>query len=113
MENTTLSQESRMQPGQQGDYRPALNPSDWTWLPTPVAPTADRVVYEAARRAELDDIRRLDPRYRPTLHRLRAREGGEESRPWDGAPLPPQDQEERDKVTRELYLSRRFLVCAV
>ena len=32
-------------------------PPDWIWVPTPAAPTPDRAAYEAARRAELDDVR--------------------------------------------------------
>jgi hypothetical protein len=113
MQNATLSQESNMQTDEQENYQPAPIPPDWTWLSTPVAPNADRVSYQAARRAELDDIRRLDLRYRELLDYFRPLGNREDKGPWDGDTLSPQDLKQRDKVARELYLSHRFLVCAV
>jgi hypothetical protein len=112
MENTPLLQESNMQTDDQDNTRPDPIPPDWTWLPTPAAPKPDRAAYEAARRAELDDVRRLDLHYRQLLNYLRplGNSGGTD---LGRDNLSPQDREEHDKVTHELCLSHRFLVCAV
>jgi hypothetical protein len=110
METTTLLQESNMQAD---NARSDPIPPDWTWLPTPAAPQPDRVAYEAARRAELDDVRRLDLHYRQLLNYLRRLGNSGGTDPLHRDNLLPQDREEYDKVTHELYLSHRFLVCAV
>jgi len=94
-----------------GNTRPDRNFPDWD--PTATAPKPDRATYEAARRAELDHIRRLDVTYRQLLNYLRPQRihGDDDLRDRDD--LSRQDKEERDKAEHELYLSRRVLVCAV
>ena len=112
MENTTLLQESSMPAEDQFNSQPNLILADWTWVPTPADPKPNRAAYEAGRRAELDDVRRLDQHYRQLLNYLRflgTRGDDDLSRRQD---LSPEDREEQDKVARELYLSHRFLVCA-
>jgi hypothetical protein len=49
-----------------GNTRPDRNFPDWD--PTATAPKPDRATYEAARRAELDHIRRLDVTYGQLLN---------------------------------------------
>jgi hypothetical protein len=100
-----------MQNDDQDNTRPDPIPPDCPWLPTPAAPRPDRVAYEAARRAELDDIRLLDLQYRQLLNNLRALGNRRDDDPWGRDNLSPQGQ--YDKVAHELYLGHRLLVCAV
>jgi hypothetical protein len=112
MENIPLLQEDNMQTDDQDNTQPERVPPDWAWLRAPVAAKPDRAAYEAARRAELDDVRRLDLHYRQLLEYVHpGRSGGNDFVGCDN--LSPQDREEHDKVNHELYLSHRFLVCAV
>jgi hypothetical protein len=113
MQNATLLQKSNMPADDRFNSQPNPIPLDWTWVPTPAVSKPDRAAYEAARRAELDYVRLLDLHYRQLPNYLSSLGiGGEDglSRCND---LSPQDREEHDKVARELYLSHRFLVCAV
>ena len=102
-----------MQTDDPDNTRPDPIPPDWIWVPTPAAPTPDRAAYKAARRADLDDVRLLDLHYRQLLNYLRPLRNLGDNDPWGRDKLSPQDREEHDKVAHELYLSHRFLVCAV
>jgi hypothetical protein len=85
-------------------------PFDWTGVQAPVADRPDRATYEAARRAELDHIRRLDVTYRQLLN-YRCPERiprNDDLRDRDDL-----SREERDKAVHELYRSRRVLVCVI
>jgi hypothetical protein len=113
MESTTLLQESNMPAHDQFNSQPNLILADWTWVPTPAAPKPKRAAYEAARRAELDDVRRLDLHYRQLLSYLRSLGISGDDALSRGNDLSPEDGEKHDKLARELYLSHRFLVCAV
>jgi hypothetical protein len=113
MKTTTLLQESNMQADEQFNSRPNSVPLDWSWVPTPAPPKPNRAAYEAARRAELDDVRRLDQNYRQLLNYLRPLGIRGDDDLWGRDHLSPEDREEHDKAARELYLSHRFLVCAV
>jgi hypothetical protein len=113
MESTTLLQESNMPAHDQFNSQPNLILADWTWVPTPAAPAPTRAAYEAARRAELDDVRRLDLHYRQLLNYLRSLGISGDDDLSGGNDLSPEDREEHDRLARELYLSHRFLVCAV
>jgi hypothetical protein len=97
----------------QDDTRLDPAPFDWTGALTPAPVKPDRATYEAARRAELDHIRRLDVTYRQLLnYRCPQRIRGDDDL-QDRDDLSRHDREERDKVAYELYLSRRVLVCVV
>ena len=96
----------------QFNSQPNLILADWTWVPTPAASKPKRATYEAARRAELDDVRRLDLHYRQLLNSLRSLGMPGDHDLSGGNDISPEDREEQDKVARELYLSHRFLVCA-
>ena len=113
MENTTLLQESSMPAEDQFNSQPNPIPLDWTWIPIPAVPKPNRAAYEAARRAELDDVRRLDLHYRQLLNDLHSLEIRGDDDLSGGNDLSPEDRQGHDKVARELYLSHRFLVCAV
>ena len=109
MENTTLLQESNVPADDQ--FNMIL--SEWTWVPTPAAAKPTRAAYEAARRAELDDVRRLDLHYRELLNYIRFLGIRGDDALSGRSDLSPEDRGEPDKVARKLYLSHRFLVCAV
>jgi hypothetical protein len=100
-------------PDDQNNSRRDPTSFDWTGALTPVAAKPDRASYEAARRAELDHIRRLDVTYRQLLNYLRPQRirGDDDLRNRDDPSR--HDKEERDKAEHELYLSRRVLVCVV
>jgi hypothetical protein len=97
----------------QDNTRPDPTRSDWNWDSTPNACKTDRTTYEAARRAELDHIRRLDVTYRQLLnyHRPQRIRGDDDLR--DRGDLSRQDSEEHDKAAHELHMNYRVLVHAV
>jgi hypothetical protein len=97
----------------QNNSRPYSTPFDWTGVQPPVADRPERATYEAARRAEIDHIRRLDVTYRQLLnHRCPQRIRGDNDL-RDRDDLSRSDREERDKAVHELYLCRRVLVCVI
>jgi hypothetical protein len=113
MENATLLRQSNMPSEDQFDSQTNPSPPEGTWHATPAFPQPNRAAYEAARRAELDDVRLLDLHYRQLLNQLLSLgiHGDDDlSRRND---LSPELREAHDRVARDLYLSRRFLVCAV
>jgi len=87
---------------------PALN-----WKPTRTSPKADRATYHAARRAELDRIRRLDLAYHELLSYLRPLGSRGDHGHRDGDDASRQVSHERKKAEHELHLCRRVLVHAV
>ena len=112
MQNARLLQESDKPVDDQFSGQTDPIPLDWTWVATPAAPKPNRAAYEAARRAELEDVRLLDLHYRQLLndlHSLGIPGDHDLSRRND----PSLAHREHEKVARELYLSHRFLVCAV
>jgi hypothetical protein len=112
MENNTLLQENNLPVDDPFNTRSDAMPPDWTWVATPAPPKPNRAAYEAARRAELDDVRQLDQHYRQLLNCPLGVRGEDDL--WSRGHRSPQNWEEHDnKAARELYLSRRFLVCAV
>jgi hypothetical protein len=98
----------------QDNIRP--DPTILDWLCTPAIPTTprlDRATYEAARRAELGRIRRLDVAHRELLSSLRPFGiAGDDDR-WDDEDISLDEKEEHRRAESELYLSRRVLVHAV
>jgi hypothetical protein len=97
----------------QDNTRPDPTRSDWNWDSTPNARKPDRTTYEAARRAELDHIRRLDVTHRQLLNYNRPQRirGDDDLR--DRGDLSGQDSELYDKAAHELHMNHRVLVHAV
>jgi hypothetical protein len=98
----------------QDNIRP--DPTILDWLCTPAIPTTprlDRATYEAARRAELGRIRRLDVAHRELLSSLRPFGVSADNDRWDDEDTSLDEKEEHHKAESELCLSHRVLVHAV
>jgi hypothetical protein len=113
MRESNTRTKGNMPTDDQDDTRPDPTRFDWNGAPTPTARKRERSTYEAARRAELDHIRRLDVTYRQLLnyHRPQRIRGDDDLRDRDN--LSRQDSEEHDKAAHELHMSHRVLVLAV
>jgi hypothetical protein len=96
------------------NIRPDPTPTNWLFTPASLtAPKLDRATYEATRRAELGQIRRLDVAHRELLSSLRPFGIGGDNDRWDDEDISLDEKEDQHKAESELYLSRRVLVHAV
>jgi hypothetical protein len=108
-----VSRETKRPTDAQNDTWPETIPSDSTWKSARTTPKPDRATYQAARWAELDQIRRLDLAYRELLSYLRPLAACGDDGHRDGDDVSRQVSHERNKAEYELHLCRRVLVHAV
>jgi hypothetical protein len=108
-----VSRDSKRPTDAQNDTWPGSIPSDSTWKPARTTPKPNRATYQAARRAELDQIRRLDLAYRKMLSYLRPLGARGDDGQRDGDDPSRQVSHERKKGEHQLHLCRRVLFQAV
>jgi hypothetical protein len=102
-----------MRTNDQNNTRPGPIHSYRASDPAAIAPKTDRTTYEAARRAELDHIRRLDLTYRRLLNDFRQHGVGADPGFWGRGDPMREDKEERGEATDDLRMRQRILVHAV
>jgi hypothetical protein len=107
------SRESDVPTDEEDNTRPDSMDPALDWEPARTTPKADRATYQAARRAELDQIRRLGLAYRELLSYLRPPDSRGDDGHRDGDDAPRQISHERKKAERELHHCLRVLVHAV
>jgi hypothetical protein len=87
--------------------------SSLTLALSPTIAKPDRATYEAAREAELDQIRLIDIKRRQHLGYFCPLEIDEIDHLWDDNDISLDDKEEYNNAESELYLSHRVLIHAV